>query len=355
MNHSAISHQQAATLPALFYPGVLEEDDATAFWYFCASDERGILGAIAVDPRTTGACLKSIAVSPLVQRQGIALSLIRHACQALADHNITRLTAELALEPEKWMIVGPLLNAASFGQYELESYYYTSDLANINSNLQLRKIQERAMTMTCPLSDVPGYVMRGFYAELHKNKLVDPMIFESCDPSFSVVYYEKDQLLACVLLADDGQGGIENVWAYQKSAEPRPLLMLCIAKAIAVCQKKYPPETPVWVMCLNKASDALTRHLWPDVTLTYAIRTYHRTTVIPTYTSPNLKPPMEAPEGWFPPSEDPDDFKPTLDTGADTVCVQCKHRLENKVLSCQWYKQKPGNVIYGGSCPQFNL
>lgn len=356
MKYDAITYEQAKTIPEMFYPTVLTEKDANQYWYFCASDNRGLCGAAAVAPQKQVSTLKSIAVSPAAQREGVGIGLIHHIRKELAAQDVPRLTVTASLPVGQWDILDSFFQAAGFSQHGYSAPYYQATMAEI---IKLPYLQEMPPILVKnfirPLSQVPSYVLAKFFDKLHKTQLVDPSIFQDCNRDMSYVAFEKDNLLACCLLSEDGQNGIECIWAYQQKETPqRALLIVCLGKAILDWAPKFQPDTLVWSLCLNPASNQLMQNLWGNATASSHLRTYHCGTEPEAYHwNYPLPIPGELPANWVSPSQDPEDFQPTLDDGTDTVCAHCKMAIPGKLLSCKVYSAKPGSVIYGENCPKF--
>lgn len=357
MDFHLMTYEQASNLSGFFYPRVLQDNNAERFWFLCISDSRGILGCLALDPLVPHASLKSISISPIAQREGLATQLLRHALDSLAEAGITLLSLIAPLPIDLWETMEPLLEKVGFVQEGTETFYYKAPLGTLAKESGFAKMRNKLNRTSCTsLSQLTPQQLNQFKQSLVEDNVINPDILDKCDPTLSQVYLVNDSVVACLLLEEETDGGIELVWAFQFPQTVHPTaLACCFIQGFEAAESRFDPDTLVWVSCINEKSDKLLCHLWPSSQSQLGLRTYHCLTTPPPEEpfSPEFIE-LEPPHSSNLSPEEMHEFKPNLVDGSELVCFTCQHRLEGKILSCQKFLEKPNQVIYGEDCVQFS-
>lgn len=268
----AVPGSQADGLRPFIRPGVWELPDRGQFWYLAAVDrDRQVVGAAVIDPAMDEAALLSIGVSPSCLRRGVASELLGSAIGMLDKAKIPGLRVSCALPPADWQALGNLLELNGFSLQEMH-YAYTARLDELLAHPMLAQPAES-----------PHFVSVAALSRMERGELaaylgkmgVSPVVLQECAPAYSFVARGAQGFEAMFLLGQPGEGTMENLWTWLRTAGSSRMLVGLLSLAFHKAAETCPPETNVLFTCVNEASDRLLHHFLPDRQPTQCVRVYY--------------------------------------------------------------------------------
>lgn len=372
MDFRVLTYQQACALQQFALPSVWTMPDREGFWYLTASEkERGFLGMLVIRPLLEAAQIVSIGVVPTAEGQGVASGLLQYGISLLEQAGIDFLTLRYAKAGADWGRLDALLERNGFFQDAPPRYGYKLKIGQFADSPLIQKAMGREYKAVRKLSTLEGPVLRAFRAGMEQEEIVDSSVLNECDPELSYVWMGKNGVQAC-MLNERMDSGLYNTWMHlaPASEDPRALLQLFVRVTEDMLQL-YAPDSTIFFSCQNEESDRLLHHLIPDAQSVMEERSYVRalgeTADEDAVSEETLQqePAVEQEEGvqdMREPREPVDmgnraerwaDMQLTPVTNDEMQCKNCKYQIEDAVLRCQKYARKPGGVMYGQSCSQF--
>jgi len=119
---------------------------------------------------------------------------------------------------------------------------------------------------TIALRDTPSYLLRDALGKMEHQLFLPDDLYErlpSRDPDLSCIIFEKSRTEGLALVCPDGEGGLELLLMRAFSDVQRNTLDL-LSFAGRAAMKKYPPETPVRVVCRMEAAAGIINNLLPN-------------------------------------------------------------------------------------------
>ena len=356
-----LTYTQARKFSGFVLPGVMDEPDAESFWYLSASDEtKGMLGMAVIRPEKPVPELLSIGVADGECGQGIGSELVELAAQLLEEAGAGALRAAYSGSEEEWRQLDSFLRLNGFWQTQEETYTYNAVLGDILKQQLLQAQDKSALRFIKPISGLSDRILRAFRDEASSRWLFDPSVFDECMPEYSVAWVADEKIKGLFLVGATDDGQLHNVWTWidPKTSNPK-LLQQLFASAARLVSKDFAPDTVVNFPCLTPASDRLLRSLVPSAKKSAVMREYICPIGVSGKGSEDMKDMAEneaveetaadAGESTF--DDRQADFSGVLLGNDSLCCARCMYCKEDSVDSCAKYRQKPGTVYYGGTCP----
>ena len=349
----SLKKEQAIALEGFVLPGVLELPDSEKFWYFLAVDEmRTPMGMTVVAPYQEEAELLSIGISEKFIKKGVATELISYTLEKLRETKISGIRVTYTSSPFWGQGMERFLERNGF-YLEEENNTFVGTLEELNQHPHLKEDVDYPQIRS--LSSLSDGEMRTLELMVSKKELFDPQVLKECDVECSFLWKEEE-IEALFLLSDLTEGKLTNLYTWLGSNTHKKLLGL-MKKSLKKALSCYPKETEVIFTCTGTAAEKMVSYFLPSVKPRTILRSYyHGVMEEESFSLSDMEieeqsAPKEAPDErrrayW-------EDMKPQPATDEELWCKNCIFRKEENLLSCEKYRDKPGNVLYGGECPYF--
>ena len=212
--------------------------------------------ALAADCFDHAITLRWLCVDESVQHRGIAGALLDALCAQADQAGVEELDAVVtgtASAP-----IGSLLTDRGFERMDVSPVCHFPLSAVLDGPLSA--LLDRQDIRVVPLHSVPAYLLRRFNDHI---TAPDMFLHPPIDPGAlleeSVVWLEKDEITACLLLSTCGNG-VEVRWIYSVH-QNRTAIQWMLVGAVSALRRHFPPETPIYVTALVPSVEPIVRRL----------------------------------------------------------------------------------------------
>ncbi|MEG2138777.1 MAG: GNAT family N-acetyltransferase [Oscillospiraceae bacterium] len=247
--------------PGLFALGAIDQegtDEAVAGVLFFEVDS----GSNGTED-LTAAVIKWIYVAAEFQNKGVGDALMTEFFRIMDESELEHALCDLPMSTE-YNFLCAYLEAWGFAFTLVNVYEMTVMLSRILENPLFHA--RRPSTGVLPLKDVPDYHFRSFMTDMKSVPDVPDFLTANSldyDAEVSCGFLSGKALLGVLLVRSNAAKELEIV-LLRAVSNVKEVMANLLLFAGAAAGKKYPPETPVKIVCRNNAAAGLLSKLFPN-------------------------------------------------------------------------------------------
>ncbi|MEG1108935.1 MAG: GNAT family N-acetyltransferase [Oscillospiraceae bacterium] len=247
--------------PETFALGAIFEDEegkaaAGALFFEVDSGSNG-------SENLTVAVIKWLYVAKEFQRKGVADALMEEFFRIMDEAGLEHALCDIPM-PEEYNFLCAYLEAWGFDFTLTNIYEITAELSEILANPLFH--EPPTTNSVKKLSEIPDYYFRGFVNEMKKLADVPDFLTSAIsdyDTEVSCGFMSGKELIGAMLVKKSPATGLEVV-LMRAVSDVKEVMANLLLFAGAAAGKKYPPETPVKIVCRNNAAAGLLSKLFPN-------------------------------------------------------------------------------------------